>query len=44
MGYLNVEGMRRAVQNGPYAFCDACFTGDYPVRPDGMDGVQLGLF
>jgi amidophosphoribosyltransferase len=44
LGYLSHEGMRRATQNGPYVHCDACFTGNYPVRPDGMDGVQLGLF
>ncbi|HEX9580384.1 MAG TPA: amidophosphoribosyltransferase [Gemmatimonadales bacterium] len=31
LGYLSVEGMRRAVSGGPWPFCDACFTGNYPT-------------
>jgi amidophosphoribosyltransferase len=33
LGYLSNEGLIRAVQPepGPQAFCDACFTGSYPV-------------
>lgn len=32
LGYLSAEGLRRAVQaDSDHTFCDACFTGDYPV-------------
>ncbi len=32
LGYLSPEGLRRAVGcHGRRGFCDACFTGDYPV-------------
>jgi amidophosphoribosyltransferase len=33
LGYLSNEGLTRAVlpEPGPQAFCDACFTGSYPV-------------
>jgi len=32
LGYLSPEGLREAVRaNSQYAYCDACFTGDYPV-------------
>ncbi len=30
LGYLSLEGMRESVGEG--GFCDACFSGDYPVR------------
>lgn len=30
LGYISVEGLRRAV--GGEGYCDACFTGEYPVR------------
>ncbi|HWP34137.1 MAG TPA: amidophosphoribosyltransferase, partial [Thermodesulfobacteriota bacterium] len=48
LGYLSLEGLRRAVDaagrvDGP--FCDACFSGRYPVRFPGMARVaQLPLF
>ncbi len=48
LGYLSLEGLRRAVHpegrvDGPY--CDACFSGCYPVRFPGMDRAnQLPLF
>ncbi len=44
LGYLGCEGMRRATSYGPYVYCDACFTGDYPIRTDQTEGIQLGLF
>ena len=44
LGYLSHEGLQRATRGGGYAYCDACFTGNYPVRPDRPEGVQLGLF
>jgi len=35
LAYLSLEGLRRAVEAGPTestrGFCEACFTGDYPV-------------
>lgn len=31
LGYLSVEGARRAVAGVDTGFCDACFTGDYPL-------------
>jgi len=34
LGYLSPEGLRRAVrQEGSFTYCDACFTGNYPIRP-----------
>jgi amidophosphoribosyltransferase len=32
LGYLGVEGLYRAVESAGGSFCDACFTGDYPVE------------
>ncbi|MEE9613364.1 MAG: amidophosphoribosyltransferase [Thermodesulfobacteriota bacterium] len=32
LGYLSVEGMYRAVSKAGGSFCDACFTGNYPVE------------
>lgn len=31
LGYLSVEGLMRAVSAAGGSFCDACFTGSYPV-------------
>ncbi|NTU59583.1 MAG: amidophosphoribosyltransferase [Deltaproteobacteria bacterium] len=44
LGYLSQEGLRRGAGGGGYAYCDACFSGDYPVRADRTESVQLGLF
>ncbi len=34
LGYLSPEGLRAAVRERPsFGYCDACFTGNYPVRP-----------
>jgi len=44
LGYLSHEGLRRATNNHSYVYCDACFTGNYPIRTDRTEGVQLGLF
>jgi len=46
LGYLSVEGMRKAVINGEDpGYCDACFTGKYPVECiDNLDNKQLELF
>jgi amidophosphoribosyltransferase len=48
LGYLSIEGMMKVVgitdgSSGP--FCDACFTGKYPVKfPRLKSDDQLGLF
>ncbi len=47
LSFISLEGLYRAVgaadresQEGPH-FCDACFTGDYPVVPaDHLDRIQ----
>ncbi|MCY4205819.1 MAG: amidophosphoribosyltransferase [Bacteroidetes bacterium] len=34
LAYLSIESMKKAVSaahDSPYGYCDACFTGDYPV-------------
>ena len=43
--YLTVDGMKRALEDGDYTYCDACFTGSYPSRfPWGMELEQMELF
>ncbi len=32
VAYLSIEGMRRAMPDPSHRFCDACFTGAYPVE------------
>lgn len=44
LGYLSIEGLKKAVGRETYTYCDACFSGNYPVRPENLDSVQLGLF
>jgi amidophosphoribosyltransferase len=48
LGYLSIDGMRKVVgiEDGSCGnFCDACFSGDYPVKfPRLSDDDQLGLF
>lgn len=49
LGYLSLEGMHAAagapILDGRKRYCDACFSGDYPVRfPRLKDDSQLGLF
>jgi amidophosphoribosyltransferase len=47
--YLSIDGMKRAIGDGAdsfsYTFCDACFSGHYPLRfPWGMELEQMELF
>jgi amidophosphoribosyltransferase len=47
--YLSIDGMKRAIGEGAetfrYSFCDACFSGHYPLRfPWGMELEQMELF
>ncbi len=48
LNYLNLDGLHAALkQFGDHKldFCDACFSGDYPVKfPRLTDSSQLGLF
>jgi amidophosphoribosyltransferase len=48
LGYLSLEGLREAVGDpsiGGGHFCDACFSGYYPVKfPRLKADSQLGLF
>jgi amidophosphoribosyltransferase len=48
LGYLTLDGVRKAValqDLDGYNFCDACFSGHYPVKfPRLLEGLQLDLF
>lgn len=48
LGYLSREGMVHSVQKfgeGEISFCDACFSGEYPVKfPRLKNDSQMGLF
>jgi amidophosphoribosyltransferase len=45
LGYLSVDGMRRAVSDSADEFCMACFTNAYPVAiPEERPSHQLTLF
>ncbi len=45
LGYLSLEGLRAVQGEDRGRYCEACFSGDYPVRP-GAEGPaqQLPLF
>ena len=43
--YLTVGSMKKAIGEGEYAYCDACFSGIYPSKfPQGMELEQMELF
>ncbi|HBO83433.1 MAG: amidophosphoribosyltransferase [Deltaproteobacteria bacterium GWC2_42_11] len=45
IGYLSVEGVYKAVSGASSSFCDACFTGKYPVEfPLERREAQMALF
>ncbi len=46
LGYISVPGMLEAVRDGKdLGFCDACFTGNYPVTViDDLENKQMELF
>lgn len=45
IGYLSVEGLHEAVHDSEAGFCDACFSGQYPILHDDLRrGPQLPLF
>ena len=45
LGYLSAEGLRLALEDRPYHFCDACFTGNYPIDiSQSVRNRQMRLF
>ena len=39
------EGLRLALEDRPYHFCDACFTGNYPIDiSNSVRSRQMRLF
>ncbi|MEC9345661.1 MAG: amidophosphoribosyltransferase [Pseudomonadota bacterium] len=48
LAYLSIEGMYRAVGDSEAGYCDACFTGNYPIplvdSPDQPAESRLPLF
>jgi len=45
IGYLSIEGLRRAAEGLKGGFCDGCFSGEYPVPVDEEEiAPQLSLF
>jgi len=44
LGYLSVQGLYQAVTEAGSSFCDACFTGKYPVDAYREAVPQLALF
>lgn len=45
LGYLSLEGLYHAVESTPGKFCDACFTGRYPIgTPETRAKKQTLLF
>ena len=38
LSFLSLEGMLKACSGTVRGFCDACFTGNYPVRPEQFVG------
>ncbi|MFZ5481420.1 MAG: amidophosphoribosyltransferase [Myxococcota bacterium] len=45
LAYLSIEDLREAIGEDGSRFCDACFTGNYPIQPVGpRPTAQLPLF
>lgn len=45
LAYLTLEGMKKCVNNESWEFCDACFTGKYPLKFEPTTkAFQLSLF
>ncbi|MGM0508424.1 MAG: amidophosphoribosyltransferase [Fusobacteriota bacterium] len=32
LAYISIEGLHKAIKSGDNEFCDACFTGNYPIK------------
>jgi amidophosphoribosyltransferase len=45
LAYLSVDALREAIGEDGSRFCDACFTGNYPIRPASpRTTAQIPLF
>ncbi|MES2677599.1 MAG: amidophosphoribosyltransferase [Pseudomonadota bacterium] len=49
LAYISIDGLYRAVgetkRNGDFPqYCDACFTGEYPIRLTDQEGGEMPLF
>jgi len=45
LGYLTISAVREAVADSRSSYCEACFTGDYPVEfPEALREKQMNLF
>ncbi len=44
LGYLSIPGMKLALRSTDDGFCDACFSGKYPIPPDNHSRRQMRLF
>ena len=45
LGYISIPGLHKAININNMGFCDACFSGDYPVPfPDSIREKQMELF
>ena len=40
LGFLSLEGLHRVAENSSVTFCDACFTGNYPIDVSGPNYVD----
>lgn len=41
LGYLSLEGLRRAVADNDIKYCNACYTGNYPTELVNIDQLRL---
>jgi amidophosphoribosyltransferase len=49
LAYISIDGLYRAVgetkrNNDLPQYCDACFTGEYPIRLTDQKGIEMPLF
>jgi len=45
LGYISIQGLHKAIPGQDRGFCDACFSGDYPVPfPESIREKQMELF
>jgi amidophosphoribosyltransferase len=49
LAYISIDGLYRAIikskrDNDNPQYCDACFTGDYPIHLSDLEGGQIPLF
>ena len=40
LGFLSLEGLHKVAENSKVTFCDACFTGNYPIDVSGPNYVD----